>query len=122
MRQFGYAFPMIGLAKQFEQVYLPGQSEPIELPRNSQALFLLQRVRDEVHRWAIAYHRQVRGRAAKMSVLDEIPGIGPTRRRALLKFFGSVQKMRAASADELARAPGMNQKVARELFEYLKGV
>jgi excinuclease ABC subunit C len=122
MRQFGYDFPMIGLAKQFEQIYLPGQSEPIELVRNSQALFLVQRIRDEVHRWAITYHRQVRGRAAKMSVLDEIPGIGPTRRKALLKFFGSVEKMKAASAEDLRKAPGMNQKIAQELFDYLKAV
>lgn len=122
MRQFGYDFPMIGLAKQFEQVYLPGESEPIELTRNSQALFLLQRVRDEVHRWAITYHRQLRGSAAKMSVLDEIPGIGPTRRKALLKFFGSVEKMKVATVEELRKAPGMNQKVAQELFDYLRGV
>ena len=122
MRQFGYDFPMIGLAKQFEQIWLPGASEPIELARRSQSLFLLQRVRDEVHRWAITYHRQVRGRAAKMSVLDEIPGIGPTRRKSLLKFFGSVEKLKQATEDDLAKAPGMNKKIAGELFAYLKGV
>ncbi len=120
MKQFGYDFPMIGLAKQFELVFVPGRDEPIELPRNSPALFLLQRVRDEVHRFAITYHRAVRGRAAQMSVLDEIPGIGPTRRRALLKFFGSVEKMRQASAADLAKAPGMNSKVAQELHDYLR--
>jgi excinuclease ABC subunit C len=100
---------------------VPGRDEPIELPRNSQALFLLQRVRDEVHRFAITYHRNVRGRAAQMSVLDEIPGIGPTRRRELLKFFGSVEKMKRLTADDLAKAPGMNGKVARELYDYLRG-
>nr|CAA9228403.1 Excinuclease ABC subunit C [uncultured Armatimonadetes bacterium] len=121
MKQFGYDFPMIGLAKQFELVFVPGRDEPIELPRNSAPLFLLQRVRDEVHRFAIAYHRNVRGRAAQMSVLDEIPGIGPTRRRALLKFFGSVEKMRQATAEELAKAPGMNGKVAGDLYAYLRG-
>ena len=121
MKQFGYDFPMIGLAKQFELVFLPGRDEPIELPRNSPALFLLQRVRDEVHRFAITYHRTIRGRAAQMSVLDEIPGIGPTRRRALLKFFGSVEKMRSATAEDLAKAPGMNKTVAQELFAYLRG-
>jgi excinuclease ABC subunit C len=121
MRQFGYAFPMIGLAKQYELVFVPGRDEPIELPRNAPALFLLQRVRDEVHRYAIAYHRNVRGRAAQMSVLDEIPGIGPARRRALLKFFGSVEKMRQASPVDLAKAPGMNTKIAQELYEYLRG-
>jgi excinuclease ABC subunit C len=121
MKQFGYDFPMIGLAKQFEQVYLPGAHEPIEFPRNAPALFLLQRVRDEVHRWAITYHRNVRGSAANMSVLDEIPGIGPLRRRNLLKFFGSVAKMKKASAEELAKAPGMSAKLAQEVFDYLKG-
>jgi excinuclease ABC subunit C len=121
MRQFGYDFPMIGLAKQFEQVFVPGRGEPVELPRSSPALFLLQRVRDEVHRYAITYHRNVRGRAAQMSVLDEIPGIGPARRRALLKYFGSVEKMRQASAADLAKAPGMNGRVAQELYEYLRG-
>lgn len=121
MKQFGYDFPMIGLAKQFELVYVPGRNEPIELPRNSPALFLLQRIRDEVHRYAITYHRNVRGRAAQMSVLDEIPGIGPLRRRSLLKFFGSVDKMRQASAEDLSKAPGMNQKVAQELYQYLRG-
>lgn len=121
MKQFGYDFPMIGLAKQYEQVFLPGAHEPIELPRNAPALFLLQRVRDEVHRFAITYHRNVRGRAANMSVLDEIPGIGPLRRKNLLKFFGSVQKMKKATAEELAKAPGMNAKIAQEVFDYLKG-
>ena len=121
MKQFGYDFPMIGLAKQFELIFLPGRDEPIELPRNSPALFLLQRIRDEVHRFAITYHRNIRGRAAQMSVLDEIPGIGPTRRRALLKFFGSVEKMRGATPEDLAKAPGMNKKVAEELFAYLRG-
>lgn len=121
MKQFGYDFPMIGLAKQYEQVFLPGAHEPIEFPRNAPALFLLQRVRDEVHRWAITYHRNVRGRAANMSILDEIPGIGPLRRKNLLKFFGSVAKMKKASAVELAKAPGMNAKLAQEVFDYLKG-
>ncbi len=121
MKQFGYDFPMIGLAKQFEQVFLPYQNEPIELARNSQALFLLQRIRDEVHRFAITYHRNVRGRAAKMSVLDEIPGIGPLRRRELLRFFGSVEKMRHASVEDLMKAPGMNRKVAQELYDHLRG-
>ena len=121
MKQFGYVFPMIGLAKQFELVYVPGRDEPIELPRNSPALFLLQRVRDEVHRWAITYHRNVRGRAAQMSVLDEIPGIGPLRRRNLLKFFGSVERMKQASLDDLTKAPGMNRAAAQSVYDYLKG-
>ena len=120
MKQFGYDFPMIGLAKQFELIYVPNRDEPVELPRNSAGLFLVQRIRDEVHRWAIEYHRKVRGRAANMSILDEIPGIGPTRRRALLKHFGSVEKMRRAGVEDLQTAPGMNKKVAQELYDYLR--
>ena len=121
MKQFGYDFPMIGLAKQFELVFVPGRPEPIELTRNSPALFLLQRVRDEVHRFAIGYHRNVRARAATMSVLDEIPGIGPLRRKSLLKFFGSVDKMKTVTADDLSKAPGMSKKSAQDLYVHLRG-
>lgn len=121
MKQFGFDFPMIGLAKQFELVFVPGRAEPIELPRNSPALFLLQRVRDEVHRFAITYHRNVRGRAANMSVLDEIPGIGPLRRRNLLKYFGSVERMKNAGVEDLAKAPGMSKPAAQAVYDHLRG-
>lgn len=103
---------VIGLAKQFEFIYRPGLSAPLVLPKNSQALFLLQRVRDEVHRFSITYHRTIRAKNATLSVLDGIHGIGPTRRRSLLKFFGSVERMRAASVDQLAAAPTMTKKIA----------
>ncbi|MBV9848500.1 MAG: excinuclease ABC subunit UvrC, partial [Armatimonadetes bacterium] len=92
--ELGLELPMIGLAKQFELVFRPGQSDPLVLPKSSQALFLLQRVRDEVHRFAITYHRTLRAKNATMSVLDTIPGVGHTRRRELLKHFGSVAKLR----------------------------
>ncbi len=121
MKQFGFDFPMIGLAKQFELVFVPGRAEPIELPRNSPALFLLQRVRDEVHRFAITYHRNVRGRAANMSVLDEIPGIGPLRRRNLLKYFGSVERMKNAGVEDLTKAPGMSKPAAQAVYDHLRG-
>ena len=121
MRQFGYDFPIIGLAKQYEQVFVPGWEDPVEFPRNSPALFLLQRVRDEVHRWAISYHRNVRSRAATMSLLDEVRGVGPVRRKALLKFFGSVDRLRAASPEEIAKAPGMNKQVAMDVWNHFKG-
>ena len=120
MKQFGFDFPMIGLAKQFELVFVPGRAEPIELPRNSPALFFLQRVRDEVHRFAVTYHRTVRGRAANMSVLDEIPGIGPLRRRNLLKHFGSVERMRNAGVEDLAKAPGMSKPAAQAVYDHLR--
>ena len=112
---------MIGLAKQFELVYTPGKSDPLVLPRNSQALFLLQRVRDEVHRYAITYHRTLRGKNATMSVLDTIPGIGSIRRRALLNFFGSVEKLKHASVEQIANAPAMNRKLAVTIHKMLHG-
>ena len=119
--ELGIELNMIGLAKQFELVYKPGQSDPLVLPRNSQALFLLQRVRDEVHRYAITYHRTLRGKNATMSVLDTIPGIGQTRRRELLKFFGSVEKLKHASVEQIANAPAMNRKLAATIHKMLHG-
>ncbi len=112
---------MIGLAKQFELVYTPGKSDPLVLPKNSQALFLLQRIRDEVHRYSVTYHRQLRGKNATLSVLDTIPGIGQTRRRELLKFFGSVDRLKHASIDEIANAPAMNRRVAASVHKLLHG-
>ncbi len=112
---------MIGLAKQFELVYTPGKSDPLVLPKNSQALFLLQRIRDEVHRYSVTYHRQLRGKNATLSVLDTIPGIGQTRRRELLKFFGSVDRLKHASIDEIANAPAMNKRVAASVHKLLHG-
>ncbi|MFN2245361.1 MAG: excinuclease ABC subunit UvrC [Anaerolineae bacterium] len=107
--------PAAGLAKQEEEVFLPDQPEPVRLPRSSEGLFLLQRVRDEAHRFAITYHRQVRGRQTVVSQLDGVPGIGPKRRSALLKHFGSIDAIRAATVEELAAVPGMNQKAAEQL-------
>ncbi|BDI34480.1 UvrABC system protein C [Capsulimonas corticalis] len=112
---------MIGLAKQFELVYQPGQAQPLALPKNSQALFLLQRIRDEVHRYSVTYHRTLRGKNATLSVLDTIPGIGLTRRRELLKFFGSVERMKNASVDQLAAAPAMNKRLAATIHKMLHG-
>ncbi|MDF2439922.1 MAG: excinuclease subunit, partial [Abditibacteriota bacterium] len=111
--------PTVGLAKQFELLFVPDKSDPIALPRNSSALHLLQRIRDEAHRFAITHHRKKRGKAAIHSLLDDIPGIGETRRNSLLEHFGSVQKIRAASVDELAQAPGMNRALAEKLQTYL---
>jgi excinuclease ABC subunit C len=98
--------PVVSLAKQNEEIFTPTSSEPVMLPRDSQALYLVQRIRDEAHRFAVTYHRQVRGRSSIRSQLDEIPGIGPTRKSALLKRFGSVQKIREASLDDLAATVG----------------
>jgi excinuclease ABC subunit C len=112
--------PTVGLAKQHELLFLPGKSEALALPRNSPALHLLQRIRDEAHRFAITHHRKKRGKAQIHSLLDDIPGIGEARRNALLEHFGSLQKIRAASAEEIAAVPGMNRALAEKLQEYLE--
>jgi excinuclease ABC subunit C len=101
-----------GLAKRLEEVWLPGEEYPVIMPRSSEGLYLLQRVRDEAHRFAIAYHRQKRGKAATTSALDDVPGLGPARRKTLLKHFGSVRKLRAASIEEIAAVPGIGARLA----------
>jgi excinuclease ABC subunit C len=108
-----------GLAKRLEEVWLPGEEYPVILPRSSEGLYLLQRVRDEAHRFAIAYHRQKRGKAATASVLDDVPGLGPARRTTLLKHFGSVRTLRAASVEEIAAVPGIGPKLAATIVAAL---
>ncbi len=110
---------VIGLAKREEEVFLPGRSAPIDLPASSEASKLLQRVRDEAHRFAIEHHRDRRDRAMTGSVLDELKGIGPVRKRALLQHFGSPERFVAASREELEMVPGVPGKVAREIHEQL---
>lgn len=111
--------PVIGLAKRQEEIIVPGQSIPIRLPRNHEALKLLIQLRDEAHRFAVTYHRQRRGTAALRSRLEGIPGIGAERRLALLQHFGSVDAMRLASPADLARVPGMGPATVRRLLEAL---
>jgi excinuclease ABC subunit C len=111
--------PAVGLAKQEEEVYLPDRADPIQLPRTSEGLYLMQRIRDEAHRFAITYHRQVRKRQTITSQLDDVPGIGPKRRSALLKHFGSIKAIRAANVDELAAVPSMTRKAAEQIKENL---
>src|SRR5919106_1558127 len=103
--------PVAGLAKRFEELYVPGRGDPIVLPPKSQALYLVQRIRDEAHRFAITYHRTVRGRRMVASVFDEVAGIGPARKKALLKRFGSVRRIREASVEEVAATPGVGRDV-----------
>jgi excinuclease ABC subunit C len=109
--------PAIGLAKRMEEVYLPGNPEPLRIPRDAEALYLLQQVRDEAHRFAITYHRQLRSKSMVDSVLDEVPGIGPKRKKDLLKRFGSLKKLREAGADTLAEVVPKN--VADDLYSAL---
>lgn len=111
--------PVAGLAKENEALFVPGSRDPILLPRRSQGLFLLQRIRDEAHRFAIASHRKRRRKKGIASQLDRIPGIGPTRRRILLKHFGSVEGIRAATAEEIAALPGIPWNVARAVKAHL---
>jgi excinuclease ABC subunit C len=115
--EFGLSdqIPAIGLAKQEEEVFLADRSDPVRLPRSSEGLYLLQRIRDEAHRFAITYHRRLRSRQTIVSQLDGVPGIGPKRRSALLKHFGSIDAIRAASVEELAAAPSMTRKAAEQL-------
>ncbi|HZD68125.1 MAG TPA: excinuclease ABC subunit UvrC [Actinomycetes bacterium] len=113
--------PVIGLAKRMEEVYVPGSPDPLLLPRSSEALYLLQRVRDEAHRFAIAYHRKLRGRSMTSSALDGIPGIGETRRKELVRRFGSVRKLAQASVEEIAAVPGFGPRLARSVWDHLHG-
>lgn len=113
------AIPLASLAKQREQLFLPGQRDPVILPRDSQALYLVQRCRDEAHRFAISYNRKLRQSSGLRSNLDEAPGIGAKRRRALLVHFGSVDGIRNASVEDLAAVPGMTRRAAEELKAFL---
>src|SRR2546430_4235341 len=117
MRERELEIHMVGLAKQYEEIFQPGRSAPVVLPRDSAGRFLLQRVRDEAHRFAITYHRASRGKGALKSSLDEIPGVGPKRRRALLQRFGSVDAIRNADAEDIASVPGMIGRTADALQE-----
>jgi excinuclease ABC subunit C len=105
-----------GLAKRMEEVWLPGESDPVVLPRTSEALYLLQRVRDEAHRFAITYHRQKRSVSMLVSLLDDVPGLGETRRKALMKQFGSLKRLRAASVEELTAVPGIGRRTAEAVL------
>jgi excinuclease ABC subunit C len=109
--------PVVGLAKRLEEVFVDGSDDPVILPRTSEGLYLLQRVRDEAHRFAIAFHRQRRSRSMVDSLLDGIAGLGPARRQALLARFGSLRRLRAADVDEIAAVPGIGRQTAQAVAE-----
>ncbi len=111
--------PIVSLAKRLEEIFLPHRSESVLLTRTSQALYLVQRIRDEAHRFAITYHRNVRGKQATVSQIDAVPGIGPARRKALIKTFGSVRGIKAATTEEIAGVPGIDSKLATAIKEHL---
>lgn len=112
--------PTFGLAKEEELLFAEGQSEPIVLPRNSQALYLVQRLRDEAHRFAVTYHRNLRTKRNLKSLLDEIEGVGPVRKKALLKEFKNIEGIKKAELHELEKVPGMNKKAARAVYHYFR--
>ena len=113
---------LASLAKRFEEVFVPGEEDALRIPRDSEALYLLQQVRDEAHRFAIQYHRKLRGKRMTASVLDDVPGLGPARRRRLLKEFGSVKRLRAVECEELEAVTWLPDAVARALYDRLHGV
>ncbi len=117
--ELGEETPLIGLAKEFEEIYKPDERHPRMLLRGSKALFVLQRVRDEAHRFAVEYHRKLRSKTMTKSVLMEVPGVGKARRTALLKHFGSLKRIREATLEEIAQAPSMNKSAAEAVFAYL---
>ena len=111
--------PVIGLAKEMEEIHLPDRTAPVRLPRNCPGLHLLQRLRDEAHRFANAYHQKLRRRLIQESVLDEFPGLGENRKKTLLQRFGSIARLRQATAEEIVTAPGIGPKMAAALREFL---
>jgi len=113
--------PIVALAKEREELFLPDRADPVMLEARSQAMFLVQRIRDEAHRFAVTYHQKIRQRRAVRSILDEVPGVGPARKRALLRKFGSVKGMRGATADELAQVPGVSSALAARIQEVIAG-
>ncbi len=113
--------PVASLAKRFEEVYVPGQSEPVRISRQSEALYLLQRIRDEAHRFAITYHRQLRGKRMTTSVLDGVSGLGPTRKKRLVKELGGVGAVKQAGLDELKGLPWLPDAVAEAVYAKIHG-
>ena len=111
--------PIVALAKRLEEVYLPTESGPRVIPRGSEALYLLQRIRDEAHRFAIGYQRSTRGQKMTASILDSVPGVGPARRRALLQRFGSAKRIAKATTEEIAEVPGISAELAAEVQKLL---
>jgi excinuclease ABC subunit C len=119
LNDYGLRIPAVGLAKRLEEVHLPGQPEPLSIPRGSESLFLLQHLRDEAHRFAITYHRGKRAKRVLHSALDDIPGVGATRKKALLKRFGSLARLRTASPEQIQATPGVGPALARSIHEHL---
>lgn len=117
--ELGLILPFISLAEKREEIYVEGSSQPVVLPMDSPGLLLLRKIRDEAHRFALTYQRNLRGKSVRGSILDEIPGIGPKRKKDLIKHFGTVKKIREASIEELQQVPGISAKLAAEIYQHL---
>ena len=111
---------MCGLAKADEEVFVPWDETPVVLPTGSASLYLIKQVRDEAHRFAITFHRELRDKAMTVSILDEVEGIGPRRKKDIMKHFGSMKRLREASVDEIAAVKGVSEDVARALYDTLR--
>ena len=115
-----YSVPVVGLAKQFEYIFIEQSSEPVILPRHSDALYLVQSIRDEAHRFAITYHRKLRTKRNKISILDNISGIGAKRRKSLFDHFETIQNIKNASVDELMAVPGISEQIAKSIYNFFR--
>ena len=122
IRGAGLKVPVIGLAKEFEHIFQEGSSDPLILPRHSQALYLIQRIRDEAHRFAVTYHRKLRSKRNMTSVLDHVGGIGAKRRKALWDAFSSLAKIKAATVEELAAVPSMTMPAAQAVYDFFRAL
>ena len=122
LEELGLEIPVCGLAKADEEVFVPWDDTPIVLPSGSASLYLIKQVRDESHRFAITFHRELRGKAMTASVLDEVPGVGPTRKKAIMRHFGSMKRLRAASVEEIESVKGVPADVARAVHESLRAL
>jgi excinuclease ABC subunit C len=120
LRDLGLDLPTAGLAKRLEEVFLPGMSDPQNIPRNSSALKLLAQVRDEAHRFAVTYHRLLRRKRTLAGELDAIPGVGESRKKALLRHFGSLKNLKTATPESIAAVEGISEKLAGEIYRRLK--
>mgnify|MGYP002680482578 FL=1 len=115
----GLDIPVCGLAKADEEVFVPWDDTPVVLPTGSASLYLIKQVRDESHRFAITFHRELRGKAMTVSVLDDVPGVGPTRKRAIMRHFGSMKRLRSATEQEISEVRGVPSDVARAVYRAL---
>jgi excinuclease ABC subunit C len=116
----GLDIPVCGLAKSDEEVFVPWDDTPVVLPSGSASLYLIKQVRDESHRFAITFHRELRDKAMTVSMLDEVPGVGPKRKRAIMRHFGSMRKLRAATVEQIAEVKGVSEQVAQDIWQTLR--